>query len=217
MGTIAEFSIPVTEFALRETLEAVPDTTFEVERVVAHSEGRFMPFVWVRTEEFDRFEDALREDPTVGEVECLSTLETERLYRMDWIDSAHPIHAILDTDSTVLSATGTDERWRLRVLFPDREALSAAHDRCESAAFEFEVTSIYELDGEGRGQYGLTPGQHQTLVEGASRGYYNVPRDITLGEFAESLGVSHQALSERLRRGHRNLIESALMVDLPEK
>lgn len=211
MGTIAELSIPTTEFALRDTLEAVPETTFEVERVAAHSEGRFMPFIWVRTTDFDRFEDALREDPTVGEIERLSALESERLYRMDWVDPTHPIHVILDCDSTVLSATGTDERWRLRILFPDREALSTAHDRCRSSELEFEITSIYELEGERRGQYSLTAEQHQTLVEGARRGYYNVPRDITLGEFAESLNVSHQALSERLRRGHRNLIESALL------
>ncbi len=211
MGTIAELSIPTTEFALRDTLVAVPDTTLEVERVAAHSEGRFMPVIWVRTADFDRFEEALGEDPTVDEIERLSTLETERLYRMDWVDPAHPVHVILNCDSTILSATGTEERWRLRILFPDREALSAAHDRCHSSNLEFEITSIYELEGERRGQYSLTTEQYSTLVEGAKRGYYNVPRDVTLGEFAESLGVSHQALSERLRRGHRNLIESTLL------
>jgi predicted DNA binding protein len=211
VGTIAELSIPTTEFALRESLVAVPDTTLEVERVAAHSKGRFMPFIWVRTTDFNRFEAALREDPTVGEIERLSALESERLYRMDWVDPAHPVHVILNCDSTILSATGTDEHWRLRILFSDREALSAAHDRCCSSDLDFEITSIYELEGEHRGQYSLTTDQHETLVEGARRGYYNVPRDITLGEFAVSLGISHQALSERLRRGHRNLIESALL------
>lgn len=212
MGTIAELSIPAAEFALCETLVAVPDAEIEVERVAAHSEGRLMPFVWARTTEFDRFEAALEEDPSVGEFECLSTLDTERLYRMDWLSSTHLlVHTVLEADSTILSATVSDDQWRLRILFPDREALSATHDHCQSADLEFEITSIYELEGERRGQYGLTTDQHRTLVEGAERGYYNVPRDITLGEFAESLGVSHQALSERLRRGHRNLIESALV------
>lgn len=212
MGTIAELSIPTAEFSLRDTLATVPDAEIEVERVAAHSEGRLMPFVWVRTAEFDRFEAALEEDPTVGEFECLSTLDTERLYRMDWLDATHLlVHAVLDADSTILSATGSDDRWRLRILFPDREALSAMHDHCQSAGLDFEITSIYELEGERRGQYGLTAEQYRTLIEGAERGYYNVPRDLTLGEFADSLDVSHQALSERLRRGHRNLIESALV------
>lgn len=212
MGTIAELSIPTAEFALCETLAAVPDAEIEIERVAAHGEKTLVPFVWVRTSEFERFESALGTDPTVGGFECLSTLDTERLYRMDWLSSTPLlVHTVLEADSTILSATGDDDHWRLRILFPDREALSATHDHCRSADLDFEITSIYELEGERRGQYGLTADQYRTLIQGAERGYYNVPRDITLGEFAESLDVSHQALSERLRRGHRNLIQSALV------
>ncbi|ADJ13498.1 helix-turn-helix domain-containing protein [Halalkalicoccus jeotgali] len=211
MGTIAELTVPAAEFALRDTLAAVPTVQFEIERVAAHSEGRLIPFVWVRTEEFDRFEEALAEDPTVNGVECLSELDSERLYRMDWVDSIHPVQTVLETDSTVLSATGSDGTWRLRILFPDRESLSAAYDHCQRAGVDFDVTSIYDLEGDRRGQYSLTKEQHDTLVQGVERGYYNVPRDLTLGEFAAGLDISHQALSERLRRGHRNLIESALI------
>lgn len=212
MGTIAEFELPASEFALRGTLAAVPDAEFEVERVAAHSEGRVMPFVWVRTEDFEAFERALDEDPTVDGVECLSVLDDERLYRMDWVDSIHLlVHAILEAKSTILSATGTTECWQLRILFPDREALSATHDHCRSLDLDFEITSIYELEGDRHGQYGLTKEQHETLVEGARCGYYEVPRDLTLGEFADSVGISHQALSERLRRGHRNLIDATLV------
>ncbi|MDL5362965.1 bacterio-opsin activator domain-containing protein [Halalkalicoccus sp. NIPERK01] len=217
MGTIAELTIPAAEFALRDTLADVPSVEFEIERVAAHGEGRLIPFVWVRTAEFETFEEALAEDPTVDGVECLSELDAERLYRMDWVDSIHPVGAILEADSTILSATGTDGQWRLRILFPDRGALSETYDRCRRAGIDFDVSSIYDLEGNRRGQYSLTKEQHDTLVEGVERGYYNVPRDLTLGEFAESLDVSHQALSERLRRGHRNLIESALITGPTEE
>lgn len=217
MGTIAELTIPAAEFALRDTLAGVPGVEVEIERVAAHNEGRLIPFVWVRTEEFETFEAALEEDPTVGEVECLSALESERLYKMDWVESIHPVGAILEADSTILSATGTDGRWRLRILFPDRGVLSETYDRCRRAGIDFDVTSIYDLEGERRGQYSLTKEQYDTLVEGVERGYYNVPRDLTLGEFAATLEISHQALSERLRRGHRNLIESALITGPAEE
>ncbi|WP_122089842.1 helix-turn-helix domain-containing protein [Halalkalicoccus subterraneus] len=212
MGTIAELSVPTTEFALCETLAAVPDAELEVERVAAHGERALVPFVWVRTSEFERFEAALGDDSSVGEFECVSTLETERLYRMDWVGSTRLlVHAVLEADSTVLSATGSDDHWQLRLLFPDHDALSTVHDHCRAADIEFEITSIYELEGQRHRRYGLTARQHRTLIEGVERGYYEIPRELTLGEFAERLDVSHQALSERLRRGHRNLIESGLI------
>src|SRR6056297_3558648 len=44
MSTIAQLGIPAEEFALRETLSRVPDVTVEAERVVAHDDGRVMPF-----------------------------------------------------------------------------------------------------------------------------------------------------------------------------
>lgn len=213
MSTIAEFSIPPEDFALERTLERVPGAEFEIERVAAHGKGRLTPFVWVHADEFGGFEAALAEDPTVEDAECLSAFDGERFYRMDWVESIHLlVHALLDAESTILSASGTDERWLLRMLFPDREALSSTHDYCRSAAIDFDVGSIYELAGERRDRYGLTRGQYDTLLAGIDRGYYDVPRKITLGEFAESLDVSHQALSERLRRGHKNLIESTLVV-----
>ena len=46
MPTIAEFTIPTEQFALRETLDRRPDLTFEVDRVVARATAQVMPFVW---------------------------------------------------------------------------------------------------------------------------------------------------------------------------
>lgn len=217
MSTIAEFSIPAKDFALEETLDRVPDAEFEIERVAAHSEGRLTPFVWVYADDFDAFEAALADDPTVEDADCLSAFDDERFYRMDWVDSIHLlVHALLDAESTILSASGTDECWRLRILFPDREALSSTHDHCRSADIDFDIESIYELEGDRRGQFGLTQDQYDTLLAGIERGYYDVPREATLGEFAAALDISHQALSERLRRGHKNLIESTLVAGRAE-
>lgn len=36
-----------------------------------------------------------------------------------------------------------------------------------------------------------------------------------MGELAEEIGVSQQALAKRLRRGYRNLIEDSLVVGRP--
>lgn len=44
-------------------------------------------------------------------------------------------------------------------------------------------------------------------------GYFKVPKETTLKEFAEAQGVSHQAMSEQIQRGIHHLIEQTLITD----
>ncbi|WP_254662883.1 helix-turn-helix domain-containing protein [Haladaptatus sp. W1] len=48
--------------------------------------------------------------------------------------------------------------------------------------------------------------QLEVLQLAAKHGYYDVPRGITLRELADRIDVSHQAVSERIRRAHGHLI-----------
>lgn len=215
MSTIANIELPAEEFALRETLATVPDAEFEVERVVAHDDERVMPFLWVSAEDMDALDDALEADPSVQNLDLLSDLDDERLYRMDWTDQIRVVvHILVEADATVLDAYGVEGRWTLRILFPKREALSATHDFCEEAGLTMDIQNIYEMNRDRHGRFGLSEAQYETLVEAFNHGYYEVPRDVTLDELADELGVSHQALSERFRRAYRTLIENTLIVGL---
>ncbi|MGB9954814.1 helix-turn-helix domain-containing protein (plasmid) [Haloferax prahovense] len=60
-------------------------------------------------------------------------------------------------------------------------------------------------------RFGLTDRQHHTLVTAFRQGYYSVPRDSDIRELSNTLGVTHQATSQRLRRGHERLIRRALV------
>nr|WP_238532864.1 helix-turn-helix domain-containing protein [Halalkalicoccus jeotgali] len=42
-----------------------------------------------------------------------------------------------------------------------------------------------------------------------------MPRDLSMKELAGELGITPQALSNRLRRGHGTLVENALTVTCP--
>lgn len=215
MSTIAELEIPAEEFALSATFDAVPDAEFEVERVVAYDHDRLLPFTWVTADESgrDALDEALRDDPSVDQVELLTDLDGEWLYRMDWIQAVEfLIHILHEEHATVLTAFGESDQWLLRVLFPDRDALSRSYDFFESEGLSVEVTSIYELDQQRSGQFGLTADQLESLVTASEQGYYDVPRGATLQEVADVLGISHQALSERLRRGHGRLVRNALII-----
>lgn len=214
MSTIAEIEIPASEFALRETFRSLPDLDFEVERVVAHDHDRVMPFVWVESAgaDVEEVERVLAGDPSVDNVRVLDDFGSRFLLQMDWIADIPLVHAIIDQGATILSANGTADEWILRVLFPDRELLSKTHEQAVDDDLTMEILNIYGLENNRHAKFGLTEEQHETLLAAFERGYFSVPRDITLNEFADELDVSHQALSERLRRAHYNLIKNGLVI-----
>jgi len=44
--------------------------------------------------------------------------------------------------AAVMDAYGDGEEWQLRVLYPEREALSRSNDFCEAHGLSFEVTYV---------------------------------------------------------------------------
>lgn len=215
MSTIAEVELAAAEFALGETLAVYPDVDFEVVRIAAHDRDHLMPYIRSSGEELESLTTTLRDDPSVASVELVDDLDDERLYRMDWVaDIEAVLHMVLEEEATVVEMRGRDDRWYLRVLFPDRESLSTTHEFCTTHGLTITIRNIHDLEESvGRSEFGLTREQYEALVAAAERGYFNVPREATMGDLAEDLGVSQQALSERLRRGHKALINGALRVD----
>ncbi|HET7324336.1 MAG TPA: helix-turn-helix domain-containing protein [Halococcus sp.] len=213
MSTISEVSLSAATFALGETLESVPEATFDIERVVAHDAERVLPFVWANAPDRAALESAFEADRSVENVEMLSDLDDEWLYRMEWISHVQfVVHALLEEQATVLDAHSEDGRWHLRLLFPDRESLSRTYDFCEDHDIRLDIETIYEMDGKRHGRFGLTEEQVEALTAAFERGYYEVPRDISVADLADELDISHQALSERFRRAHGNLVENTIVI-----
>lgn len=213
MATVVTASVPAGEFALRETLEAVPGAEFECERIVETGDGTVMPLVWARGADPEAVDEALSADASVKSFDRLATFDEEILYRMQWIDRVElVVQIITGSAATVMDAFGDGRTWALRVLFPDRDSLSATVEFCEQRELTLDVMSVREMDGEPSGRYGLTEEQHVALTTACKRGYFEVPRRVDLDELAEELDISHQSLSERLRRGHQALIEDTLLV-----
>lgn len=214
-GTVVEVEVPVEEFALRETIAELGDVGFELERVVAHDPDNVIPFVWASGADTDTeaIEAALEADGTVESFELLAEFDDEWLYRMNWGDRVDMlIQVLVEEEGTVMAATARGESWNLRVLFPERGALSRTHQYSEDAGLTWDVQRIYRLDEGRQGRFGLTDAQQDTLTEAFEQGYYEIPRGTAAKELAEELDVSHQALSEQLRRAHGNLVKNAIVV-----
>ena len=213
MGTVATLAIPAEEFALWETLEAVPEASFECERIVESGES-VMPLLWARAPDGGELERALHADSSANDVSLLSALDDEWLYRMEWVDHIQLItHMLTNSHATILSAATDGGRWVVRILFPDHDSLASTNQFCLDHGLTFDLLSIVQMEGEPSARYGLTAAQYDAIVTAHEHGYFAVPRRCSLKEIATEAGISHQAFSERLRRGLEALIQETLAVD----
>lgn len=57
----------------------------------------------------------------------------------------------------------------------------------------------------------MTEDQQEALEVAYHAGYFAIPREQTQTEITEQLNISRNALSARLRRGHRNLLANTLI------
>ncbi|WP_368409244.1 helix-turn-helix domain-containing protein [Halomarina litorea] len=213
MATITRAEIPAEEFALLETLRSVPEVTFDCERIVESGSELVMPLVWARGATREELEGALSDDPSVREFSLLADFDDDLLYRMTWVEQVHLVLEMVTTlHATVMDASCDGATWTLRVFYPDHDALSRTNEFCESHGLSFEVTHVREMEGEPSGRFGLTDEQFEALTLACQEGYFSVPRRTDLDELAADLDISHQALSERIRRGTEVLVEEALLV-----
>ena len=218
MSVITEFTVPAETLALSETLEEAPEMIVEIERVVAHDEGRVMPYFWIRDGDYTEFETAVKDDPTTQNVTKLDEYEDGTLYRAEWTQNIESlVYAYLETGATIVEATGRADSWELRMRFDDEELVGDFQDYCRRNDISFELNRLYRPSNPmGGGQYGLSPKQRNALVTALDRGYFDVPRAVSMGELANEIGISQQSLSKLLRRGHRNLVTSVLTVSHPD-
>lgn len=217
MAAIIEFALPPDEFALETTLATLSDVDVEIERVVANSPDQITPYVWVRTDDFAAFETEVEDDPTVDGMTLFSQTDDERAYQMTWTGSIDlAVELLTEQQGTITHAEGSAEGWHLRVVFPDRAVLSQAYDAIQEAGFQADVQAIYGAEDTHHIRHGLTDKQRDTLVTAVKTGYFCVPRGTTMQELADQQELSHQALSERLRRATGQLVESTLLAESDE-
>ncbi|WP_267643766.1 bacterio-opsin activator domain-containing protein [Haloarchaeobius amylolyticus] len=215
MSTIVEAVVPAEEFALAEAMRRVSDVHFEFVRFAAQRTDGILPYLWAEGAPGDTLPRTVASDETTTDVSVLAALEDGYLLDVDWHASARIVASVLlEEGATIVDAVARDGVWRFRLLFPGRDAVSRTYDRCEENDIDLEIRRLSELtDSFQRGLFGLTEEQYETISNAHDEGYYEIPRESDLTELANESEVSHQALSERLRRGHERLIANALFTE----
>lgn len=212
MTVIAEFTISSDQFLLGKILEEYPELYVEIERVVP-ADQRIMPYVWAYGADLEEFETALRTNGDIRSITVLDRLEDSALYKIQWEEPVeNVITGIAETNATILEAHGGDE-WLFRIRFEGHAGLAAFHNYCTSHGITYRLNRVYSVSDDPTADvsFGITDAQRETLVMAVERGYFKVPRKVTIAELAESLGVSEQAVSERVRRGADRVLHQALL------
>lgn len=211
---VATFSLPHEGVALEETFRAVPDLEIRAERVAAHSTEWVMPSLWVCETDSDALTEAFDADPSVSKVVTSVEFDRETYYQIEWSERViERIDAFVDVEATVLEATADADGWRLRVRFASRSQLDRFREYLTDEDVSFELLDLAE-NGPSHGPVRmLTADQRTALVAAKEDGYYEIPKETTLRELAADLDISHQTLSEHLRRGTQNFIDATITAE----
>ncbi|MGQ5516890.1 helix-turn-helix domain-containing protein [Halococcus saccharolyticus] len=199
---------------LRQTVQRVRDTTVEVEQELAVDDTGTLLTIRARGTALDEFEDALAADETVRSVERLGVeAADERRYQLE-IPREHSLYWEWATESAVLlAATRRPNDWEVRMCLPDRAALAELRECCRDRGWGFSLTQLKKASTSGeraRDRYGATSKQRDLLTAAVNRGYFAIPREVSLAELAAEFDISDQAASERLRRGLANHLDNSL-------
>jgi len=180
--------------------------------------GKF--FYRIESSDFCQFEDGLRNDSTVGEFErVIETRDGEAIYSFEYTDEAKIISpAISAANGVILNMENDGSAWILTVWMPDRTDLAHLWDYAHRNDIDIELRRVNEYASLGSTDAGLTDSQREALLVAFERGYFEEPRNVTLGEVAAEMDISQPAASGLLRRGMKRLVASSLLdgADTPD-
>lgn len=219
---IVEFTVPVDGFVLSETLQAAPETIVEFEKFVP-VENNPLPYLWSADTDVAAFEAAADDDPTVETLTPVATFEEGALYRIEWAETPNSIlEWLCDRDVVLLQTEAKNDgseaengEWLLKLRINSRRALADLRSYCDDRDIPFQLVRLYELTDPKLGQYNVSQKQRELLIVGLEMGLFEIPREATLEEVAEAIGISPKAASERLRRGQTNLVSNTLTIGQP--
>ena len=205
MSTIAEFRLPASDTVLAVAFERIPEVRFELESSVSKT----LPCLWVSNTEPNAIEAAFDDDSTVSSYELLVESDERLLYDIEF-DEDYLYDGLLAEGGSLLEARGVDGWWQVRMRFRDRDELCRTHDHLVDCGVNADLRRVTDIARLHQTDTRLTPQQQEALTAALERGYFEIPRGISMEELAAELGISHQALSERLRRAYETLVDAEL-------
>lgn len=209
---IAEFTMdhPI----LREPLRRVPGIQARWGLTQDQVGGPTQMTVWIAADDFEAVDEALEDDPGTTNPTVLAEQGDRRLFRVDFTElgrETNILQIVVENGGAARYGLGTNDGWTIHTEFPNREGVERLYQFCRDHDIAITFHRIFEQTEWPAGTSPkLTTAQEETLIEAANSGYLAVPRECSLAELGDRLGVSETAASERFRRGAKNLIQATL-------
>lgn len=213
MSVIAHISVPPDEFKLAGTLRAHDSLRIEAERLVPLA-GGIAPYLWLTGLPVERARHTLLRDEDVERAEVVDHVGDAVLVRVWWTECRHALlESLVAVEATCFEGIAEGGAWHLELRFPSRKALSGCYQECLDRDVTLTVNGIYDDARPDHGHVAdtLSDRQYETIRTAFETGYFAVPREITLEELAEQLGISDTAASQRIRRGLQKLLAEELV------
>ena len=228
MAIVTEVRFAHEDGALADTLAALPDVSVTVLREASTDPGGSTYLIRFEGDVggYEEVGAVLEADHTVRNAEPMSGFEDQHLWGVEFAEETKLLGPkVTSEEGFVLDARsaspGEGRRgWHERWLVPDREALHAIWQRTREEGFEFEIIEFRRqsrTDPEYPGGDAPTEEQREALLAAYEHGYFAEPRETSLEELAEELGISPTAVGGRLRRGMRSLVGMTLVVERSEE
>jgi len=214
MSVIAEFTIPAGEFALGHLLEVREGVKVRLESMIPTGDA-MLPYFWVQSPDVEAVEEALLESPMVSDVKVVDVIGDETLFRVDWAENIDGlITSIQQSDGVVLQGEGHGDYWTFQLRFPEYDSLSTFYRDTVDSGISIDLGNVHNpIEANPASEMGITPEQYEALDLAVESGYFSIPRETTLIEMAEELGISDSAVSQRIRRGLHKLLSSTIFTE----
>lgn len=213
MSVILEFTVDNDQFMLGHVLSGPPSMDIELERIVPTGDA-IMPFLWVEGDDYEAFNEKVLASDSVDDLVALDNVEDGTLYRITWRgDHKDIIRGITEAEGTVLEAFNTDDGWEFHIRFNDHDRLSKFYNYCTDQNIGIHITRTYTLTErtESVKQFDLSNEQREALILALRDGYFDTPSQVSLSELADELGITQQAISNRIRRGNKQVLSESLL------
>lgn len=207
MSVISELRFRPDNFVLAGAFDRVPDVRLDFVQELALDPQRPYLWVWARGD-LPAFETAVDRDDTVAGVVKYVDDTDRSLYRIHVSESTETVlyPLLVQSGAEIIEAGYEDGWWHCCIRLPDREALGEVQTWFEEHDVEFALEGVYSEDENWSDGPQLTREQREVLEIALEEGYFDIPRGGDLSDVAQRCGISTQAASERLRRGHRQLV-----------
>jgi len=168
--------------------------------------------VWITAPDVGPVIDDVREQPAVTDMEVVQRADTEATIQFG-----------TTTPMLLIAAQRAGVPIEMPVRIRNGEAtidVSGAHDRLSTFGAQLEGMGlgfrIRYIRERSRPSQLLTETQQELLVTAVEMGYYDTPRECSLTELAEAVGIAKSTASETLHRAEGAVIKE-FVGDLPPR